>query len=335
MIGRHPAWMLVACLVLCPVSSASARQGPEGRPEGVGRSPDFGEFSATSTASSPPPPGHPGPWGRSPRPGGLLERLGAPLSHVEDDDGRINTDRPSFTPSNATVPAGRLQVESGYTFSHDLTRTSRNDEHLFPELAVRLGLKDWLELRTFWAGQTYSRTNRRADGALLSRNDGPTNFLAGFKWKLSDQDRWIPEAALITDLAIPTSGTSPNSSDGIEPVLFLLYGWKLTDRFTLAGSTGLTTVFDRGVADAPLDDAFEQFSQSLIGFLSVRERVTLFSEWFVLARTNSAVKLPQHFMDGGILYQPTPNIQLDLRAGFGLGDHPTDFFAGAGLSFRY
>jgi hypothetical protein len=94
-------------------------------------------------------------------------------------------------------------------------------------------------------------------------------------------------------------------------------------------------VFDRGVAEAPIDDSFEQFSQSLITYFSAGEKLTLFSEWFVLARTNSAIKLPQHFMDGGLLYQPTPNLQLDLRAGLGLGDHPTDFFAGAGVSFRY
>ena len=79
----------------------------------------------------------------------------------------------------------------------------------------------------------------------------------------------------------------------------------------------------------------EQYSQSVIGSFSATDRVTLFSEWFVIARTNSDQSLPQHSLDGGLLYLPTPNIQLDLRAGFGLSDRPTDFFAGAGVSFRY
>lgn len=333
MLRWHPSWMLVGWALLWPEVSASARQVPDDIPASIGRPMVFEDRPGTATV--PPTPGLSPPPGALWRPERLLERLGSPLSHAEDDDGRINTDRPSFTPSNATVPAGRLQVESGYTFSHDLTRTTRNDEHVFPELAVRLGLNDWLELRTFWAGQTYSRTTRLPGGTLLSQVDGPTNYLAGFKWKLSDQDTWIPEAALITDLAIPTSGSSPNTSDGVEPVLALLYGWDLTERFTLAGSTGLSTDFDRGDDVAPLGDSFERFSQSFVGFLSAREDVTLFYEWFVLSRTNSTAKLPQHSMDGGIIYQPTPNIQLDLRAGFGLGDHPTDFFTGAGLSFRY
>ena len=110
----------------------------------------------------------------------------------------------------------------------------------------------------------------------------------------------------------------------------------MTDRFTLVGSTGLTTAFDRGTAAlAPIGDAYEQYSQSLIGFFSATDKLTLWYEWYVLARTNSATKLPQHFMDGGLLYLLTPNIQLDLRAGFGLNDSSTDFFTGAGLSFRF
>ncbi len=40
-------------------------------------------------------------------------------------------------------------------------------------------------------------------------------------------------------------------------------------------------------------------------------------------------------MDGGILYLLTPNMQLDLRAGFGLSGRPDDFFTGAGYSVRF
>ena len=283
--------------------------------------------------------------GRSPRPsgrrdrddgeGGLLKRFLSPLSGGEDPDGPINTDRPSYTPSNALVPKGRVQVESGYTFTHDLTLTSRTNQHLFPELAVRVGLSERVELRTFWGGQSYSRTTDRVTGRVTGTQNGPTNLAAGFKWKLADQDGWIPQSALITDLGIPVAGTSPNSSNSVQPVLFLLYGWSLTERFSLAGSTALSTAFDRGFSEEPPNDSFEQYSQSLIGFFSATDTITLYHEWFVLARSNSSVKLPQHFMATGILYQPTPNLQFDLRAGLGLNDSPSDFFAGAGVSFRY
>ena len=51
--------------------------------------------------------------------------------------------------------------------------------------------------------------------------------------------------------------------------------------------------------------------------------------------TNAASNLPLHYMDGGLLYQLTPNIQVDIRAGFGLSGRPDDFFTGTGLSFRF
>ena len=41
------------------------------------------------------------------------------------------------------------------------------------------------------------------------------------------------------------------------------------------------------------------------------------------------------FMDGGMIYHPTPNTQLDLRVGFGLNGRPEDFFTGAGFSVRF
>ena len=51
--------------------------------------------------------------------------------------------------------------------------------------------------------------------------------------------------------------------------------------------------------------------------------------------TNAVDNRPTHFMDGGLLYQLTPNIQLDLRAGFGLSGRPNDFFTGTGFSVRF
>jgi hypothetical protein len=40
-------------------------------------------------------------------------------------------------------------------------------------------------------------------------------------------------------------------------------------------------------------------------------------------------------MDGGIIYRLAPNIQVDIRAGFGLSGRPDDFFAGTGFSIRF
>ncbi len=62
---------------------------------------------------------------------------------------------------------------------------------------------------------------------------------------------------------------------------------------------------------------------------------TLSYEWYVLMFTSAADNRPTHYMDGGILYLLTPNMQVDLRAGFGLSDRPDDLFTGAGYSVRF
>jgi hypothetical protein len=259
----------------------------------------------------------------------------APLSTEADADGPINTDRPSFTQANTVVPRGRLQVESGYTFTHNLTSTTRTQTHALPELAVRAGLTDRVEFRTFWQGQTESRETDRL--REFTRDiDGPNDMEIGFKTQLIPEDKqhpWRPTTALITSIMAPTGGASPYSSRTVQPNLNLLYGWTLSPDLTLAGSTGYLGLRKPG-SGRPAD-SFERFHQSLIAYYTVAPRTTLYYEWYAFTSTNAFDNRPTHSMDGGLLFRPTPNTQLDLRAGFGLGDRPDDFFAGAGFSVRY
>ena len=268
----------------------------------------------------------------------LFDRFRATFSQKEDPDGPINTDRPTFTPANTVVPPGRLQFESGFTYNRQQTTTSNNNLYDFPELAMRYGLMDRVEFRMFWEGPTFapmpSSLHRRGN-----RLGGSSDMEVGIKWQLfaGDKDRkWIPTTALITSAIAPTGGASPLSSGIAEPYINLIYGWGLSDKLTLAGSTGYLGMREQPITDSHLPaDSFQRFHQSLVAFYTVGERTTLFYEWYVLMFTNSANNLPTHFMDGGLLYRLTPNIQIDLRAGFGLSGRPDDFFTGTGLSFRF
>lgn len=265
----------------------------------------------------------------------LCERLLGPFSTAKDPDGPINTDRPTFTPANTVVPNGRLQIESGYTFTHDLTATTRRNAHNFPELSVRVGLSERVELRTYWLGPTYSRSQGRIDGTTSNRN-GVSDMEVGFKIQLlrGEKERpWLPTTALITSVIAPTGGSSPYSGQSVQPNVNLLYGWSVTDALTIAGSTGYLGIRQQNPA-APTD-SFERFNQSIVAFYSATEKTTLFYEWYTFLYTNAADNRPVHSMDGGLLYRPTPNTQFDVRAGFGLGDRPDDFFTGAGYSIRF
>jgi hypothetical protein len=268
----------------------------------------------------------------------LLDRFWAAMSQQEDPDGPINTDRPTFTPANTVVPRGRLQFESGFTFSRETSSTTRANLYDLPELAMRYGLVDRVEFRTFWFGETFAQgqPSGRSRGRI---SGGLSNMEIGFKWQLLPNDtekKWRPTTALITSIFAPTGGNSPFSSETVEPYINLIYAWSLSDKLSLGGSTGYL-----GMTQQPTpgsrhgNEQFQRYHQSIVAFYSVTERSTLFYEWYVLTFTNATDNLPTHFMDGGILYRPTANTQFDLRAGFGLSGRPDDFFTGAGFSVRF
>jgi hypothetical protein len=267
----------------------------------------------------------------------LLDRLRATMSKQEDPDGPIDTDRPTFTPAHTVVPRGRLQFESGFTFDRRATATSSNSFYDFPELAIRYGLIRRVELRTFWLGETFSQTAFRRGGS--TRSSGvPSSMEAGFKWQLlttNPERKWLPTTALITSIIAPTGGDSSQSPGTVEPYINLVYGWHPNEKLTFCGSTGYLGMRVPGAGSDGAADSFQRYHQSLATFFSATERTTLFYEWYALMFTNAADNRPTHFMDGGFLYRLTANIQLDLRAGFGLSGRPGEFFTGAGLSMRF
>jgi hypothetical protein len=330
-VGRA-AWVFILALEISAHAQTVETRAPAGS-ENAGAVPPAAPVPAGEEAG----PSQLDPAPASPE-SGLVDRILATLSQQEDPDGPISTDRPTFTPANTVVPRGRLQFESGFTFNSERTATTRSALYDFPELAMRYGLWDRVEFRTFWLGQTYIQSQSRP-GGLWRQGGGLSDMEIGFKWQLltADADRkWIPTTALITSAMAPTGGSSPLSSQRPEPYINLIYGWSLNDKLTLAGSTGYLGL--RQPAEPQLHqaaDSFQRYHQSLVAFFSATKRTTLFYEWYVLAFTNAPDDRPTHFMDGGLLYQLTPNMQLDLRAGFGLSGRPDDFFTGAGFSVRF
>jgi hypothetical protein len=271
-------------------------------------------------------------------PQSLYDRFIGMFSQADDPDGSINTDRPTFTPANTVVPPGRLQIESGFTYNRLQSSTTISNVYDFPEVALRYGLMDRVEFRMFWQGQTYDQAQSRVGGPGRGIG-GPNDTEVGIKWQLfaGDEDRkWIPTTALITSVIAPTGGTSLLSNQTAEPYINLIYGWSLTKKLTLAGSTGYLGIRQQPAPGSHLrTDNFQRFHQSIVAFYTIGERSTLFYEWYVFTYTNAVVNLPQHYMDGGVLYRLSPNIQVDLRAGFGMSGRPDDFFTGTGLSFRF
>jgi Putative MetA-pathway of phenol degradation len=238
----------------------------------------------------------------------------------------LESDRPNFTDSPATVGRGRLQFEGGYQFIHGVAGDSTHDAHDLPELLVRYGVAERLELRIAWdPGFVFDRQADLASERIVT-DSGGSDIELGFKYALTKQDEWQPESGIITSITAPV-GARAQSSEQVDVLVNYLYSWKLNKKATLSGSTG-------GLWTAESGDHFTRFSQSASLDYELTEKLHAFNECYALFRIDFHDDRPQYYYDAGLTYLVTPNFQLDWRAGVGLNDASDRFFTGCGLSIR-
>jgi len=232
----------------------------------------------------------------------------------------IITDRPDFTESTETVPAGMTQIEAGATYA----RTGDERSHSLGEVLVRHALGRRTELRL--EVPTLSRT-RGAAGRESGFEDGSI----GFKTMLSQGSGGFglkrPRISLIGDTSLPV-GSSRFRERKLQPGVKLLLGVDLSERLSLSSNLNYADLSEEG-------DRFGEFSASLSLGIGVTERVGSYVEVFGFfpggKRDNS------RFINGGFTYLVNNDFQLDARLGFGLGNDAAgpDTFFGVGVSRRF
>lgn len=79
----------------------------------------------------------------------------------ESEPDEIETDRDSFTPATSTAAFRRLIVESAWSF---INNRAVPDTNSLPELIVRYGVNDWLELRLGWNYEAGGAANTISGG---------------------------------------------------------------------------------------------------------------------------------------------------------------------------
>jgi Putative MetA-pathway of phenol degradation len=228
----------------------------------------------------------------------------------------IATDRPDFTEASSAVGLGVAQLEMGYTFA----KSTGTQDHSWGEPLLRVGvLANWLELRLGFAPVS----QRTIDSV-----SGTEDLYLGAKLGLTRQDGFLPEIALVPQMTVPT-GSSEFTSDRVLPGANLLYGWDITDIWSFAGSTQ----YNRSVDD--LGSSYDEWAQSLTIGRGLTDQVGSYFEWFALVPEEAASVATEHYINGGLTYGWTDDVQMDVRIGKGLSDAADDYFVGAGLSLRY
>jgi hypothetical protein len=240
----------------------------------------------------------------------------------------IKTDRPTFTPSSSPVGKNIIQLETGYTFTHNRVQGVTVDSHTYPEASLRFGiLADWLEGRI---GQNFASTNT-AGPASSTSHTGAADLLLGVKLGLAKQQECLPETAVILQMSVPT-GSPFLTGKEVLPGIIAIFGWDvIKNRLSASGSLS---------ANRALDGAhhfYTLLAESLVLDWSLTKRLDVFAECYALTPSGAidSATGPQPFFDTGLTFKVTPNLQLDGRAGLGLNHHADQFFAGLGLSVRY
>ena len=242
---------------------------------------------------------------------------------------RIETERHDFTQSTTVVGRGTTQVEFGYTFFQGSGETEVEDSHATPELLIRYGLTEKVEFRL-----RYNEVWQFGEEDL----SGSEDIHWAFKVRTSDQQGWRPESALEIRATAPTGGVDW-STDEVEFGLDYIYGWKISPRVEIYGSSGFST---NGLGEfafrpsAPADEEFILYTQSVAIGTELTERCTAYTEFFGLFTDGfeSDEERPV-FFNVGLDYYLSDNVVLDVRAGTGLNADAEDLFFGMGGAFRF
>jgi hypothetical protein len=231
----------------------------------------------------------------------------------------IVTDRPDYTESTDTVPAGMTQIEGGYTYTkNDNHNTTQSLGEILIRVAagnkaeVRIGLNSYDSLRG-QAGQGYGLED--ADiGVKVRIKPGTEN--SGFR---------KAAVSIIGLVSLPT-GTGAERGTDLQPTIKLLLGYSFSSRVDLGVNANYAYVSDSS------NHYSEMQSSASLGY-AITKRLGSYVEYygFYPLREQTAT----HYLNTGLSYLINDNTQIDVRIGTGLGGPADKNFIGTGASVRF
>lgn len=228
----------------------------------------------------------------------------------------IVADRPGFSTGTYTVKPGKLNVELGYQYAFNTNPIDQSTQTL-PLLVLRTGLSSKVELDLLWDGWNIDHADNQSSDTSVA------DVSIGGKYRIHESSKY--NLTLLGLLSLPT-GSSPSTSDNVDPLFGLLWDYSLSSQPSLFGVVQASSFKYEGsrVYDA----------QVAIGVsFSHTDRIGSFIEIYSILP--SEVKLDDEIvMDGGITYLLSNDVQLDINVGAGLNDTSTNF-VGFGIASRF
>lgn len=222
----------------------------------------------------------------------------------------IQCDRPDQTETSFTVPKGRFQLESGFSFKKD------NDLKTYsvPSSLWKYGITKSWELRMI--------TEWNSDAVGSEKTAGIQPIQIGAKVNFCDEKKLRPKTSLIAHIAIPDWASSAYKGNFYAPNF----------RFTLQNTLmdGLNLGYNIGANWSPFDGKPSGLYTLTLGY-SITESLGFYGEIFGFFPQNEQAN---HSIDGGFTYLIFNDFMLDLSAGKRIAGETADFYVAFGISFR-
>ncbi len=249
-----------------------------------------------------------------------------PATEAEYLNPELETDRDAFTPATSTVGRSRTVVESSYSF---IDNRIAHDTNSFPELLVRTGVFENLELRYGWnyeagGGGNIVSSDEGAEGGNGLALARESRMLYGFKAQTSEQAGWIPRSCAIVEGFTPTGGETTAS----QLVATYALGWELENRWRLEGALRYATGKEGF-------DSFNRWGPSAILRVPVTIRWDVHAEYFGVFTQGLVDDSSRSFFSPGTHFLVTPNLELGFRCGWGVNVQAARFFSNVGFAYRF
>jgi Putative MetA-pathway of phenol degradation len=225
----------------------------------------------------------------------------------------IATDRPQVTNSSVVVPCGSLQFENGFQLIGNGGQRTLD----LPETSMRLGIGGKTELRI--GIPNYFNNSDTSSGF----SNGFGDLSLGFKEQLGPTFGGF-DVSVIPAVSIPT-GAPLISSHGYDPTVQLPWSRGFAKNWTAAGMLSLMWPTVTGRRNLTGQSSFYIDRQLL-------QPLDAYVEYSGAFPRNGS---PQHSIDFGMTYKPSPHQQVDFHCGFGLSASTPNYSIGLGYSVRF
>lgn len=238
----------------------------------------------------------------------------------------METDRETFTPSTTTTGKNLWIAEWSYTY---IDNRNEPDTHSYPELLVRYGISERVELRLGWNYEVGGGGNvvtplESSEGLDDGEVESESRLIYGLKAEMTHQRGWMPRSVVILEGFTPSFGGNPAS----QPVATYAAGWLLPNRWRWDSALRYAQGFDVG-------DTYNRWSPSTVIRIPATEAFQYHLGLFGTFSQGRAIEKDRVFISPGCHYNFTSNLELGLRIGWGLTPDAANFFVNTGFGWRF